>query len=286
MLACDDKNSVLSELSPQGSKGVAYTAYGHRADSALAGAALGFNGECRETQTGWYLLGNGYRSYSPGLMRFHSPDSWSPFGDGGLNAYAYVEGNPVLYRDPSGHAIYGLGWLGKIFSRAAKFFSSKGTNVSRADWTPPEMTKLNIPRVRTAQATSTKHVSTSKSAQLVSKEARRVDNANPMSRSPSRKITFENPTSGEPTGMPVSARNGVKIQPKKEPRTHVSHQKTAHRPTTVTGPKMGDGLANPPSGWKRLTISLNKPGSINTGGNGTFMSQQQEAAASLRGNVS
>jgi RHS repeat-associated protein len=103
MLASDDKNSVLSELSPQGKKGVAYTAYGHRGNDALAGGALGFNGERRETQTGWYLLGNGYRAYSPVLMRFNSPDSWSPFGEGGLNAYAYCEGDSVNRSDPTGH---------------------------------------------------------------------------------------------------------------------------------------------------------------------------------------
>ncbi len=38
------------------------------------------------------MLGNGYRAYSPVLMRFNSPDSWSPFGEGGVNAYAYIEG--------------------------------------------------------------------------------------------------------------------------------------------------------------------------------------------------
>ncbi|WP_434706426.1 RHS repeat-associated core domain-containing protein [Pseudomonas sp. Z1-12] len=45
--------------------------------------------------TGHYLLGNGYRAFNPGLMRFNSPDSLSPFGEGGLNAYAYSVGDPV-----------------------------------------------------------------------------------------------------------------------------------------------------------------------------------------------
>lgn len=48
-------------------------------------------------------MGAGYRAYNPALMRFHSPDSWSPFGAGGANAYAYCGGDPVNLSDPSGH---------------------------------------------------------------------------------------------------------------------------------------------------------------------------------------
>lgn len=62
-----------------------------------------FNGEYPEPVTGHYLLGNGYRADNPVLMRFNQPDSLSPFGRGGLNAYAYCQGDPVNRRDPSGH---------------------------------------------------------------------------------------------------------------------------------------------------------------------------------------
>ncbi|MDI2593064.1 RHS repeat-associated core domain-containing protein [Pseudomonas sp. N3-W] len=64
---------------------------------------MGFNGQLREMQTSWYLLGNGYRAYNPRLMRFHSPDSWSPFNGGRLNAYMYCVGDPVNRSDPTGH---------------------------------------------------------------------------------------------------------------------------------------------------------------------------------------
>lgn len=64
---------------------------------------LGFNGELFEPGTGHCLLGNGYRAYSPVLMIFIQPDSWSPFGAGGLNAYAYCEGGPTNLVDPTGH---------------------------------------------------------------------------------------------------------------------------------------------------------------------------------------
>ncbi len=64
---------------------------------------IGFNGELLECITGHYLLGNGYRAYSTWLMIFIQPDSWSPFGAGGLNAYAYCKGDPVNAADPTGH---------------------------------------------------------------------------------------------------------------------------------------------------------------------------------------
>jgi RHS repeat-associated protein len=73
----------------------------------------GFNGEQLDPVTGLYLLGNGYRAYSPTLMRFLSPDSMSPFGAGGLNAYSYCLGDPVNRVDPTGHvswqSILGIG---------------------------------------------------------------------------------------------------------------------------------------------------------------------------------
>ncbi|MFC9627560.1 RHS repeat-associated core domain-containing protein [Streptomyces sp. NPDC056930] len=63
---------------------------------------LGFNGERPDPVTGCYLLGNGYRAFDPVLMRFHSPDSLSPFDGGGLNPYAYCLGDPINRVDPTG----------------------------------------------------------------------------------------------------------------------------------------------------------------------------------------
>lgn len=66
---------------------------------------LGFNGELHEPGLGWQILGNGYRVYNPVLLRFHSPDNQSPFGAGGLNAYAYCLGDPINAHDPEGHVV-------------------------------------------------------------------------------------------------------------------------------------------------------------------------------------
>jgi len=81
---------------------------------------LGFNGERADGVTGHYHLGNGYRAYNPGLMRFNGPDSLSPFGQGGLNAYGYCQGDPVNFRDPSGH------WLVKALAGLSSRVPSSG----------------------------------------------------------------------------------------------------------------------------------------------------------------
>ena len=107
MLAGDGKNTVLSEAGPGSVNDFAYSAYGHRSEEQTGSTCLGYNGQLKEAHTGCYLLGNGYRAFSPVLMRFHSPDSWSPFGEGGLNAYMYALGDPVAYKDPTGHSAWG-----------------------------------------------------------------------------------------------------------------------------------------------------------------------------------
>ncbi|RXT88454.1 RHS repeat-associated core domain-containing protein [Pseudomonas syringae] len=100
LLGTDRQSSVLHALSSEGRQPLAYSPYGHRAQG---GPFSGFNGERADPVTGHYLLGNGYRAFNPVLMRFNRPDSLSPFGRGGLNAYAYCQGDPVNRSDPGGH---------------------------------------------------------------------------------------------------------------------------------------------------------------------------------------
>ncbi|MVV51439.1 RHS repeat-associated core domain-containing protein [Pseudomonas sp. PB120] len=102
LLATDSKHSILAELAGGRPNSVTYCTYGHQTAQQKVATHMGFNGEVRESSLGWYLLGNGYRAYNPVLMRFHSPDSLSPFGAGGLNAYMYCGGEPVMGSDPSG----------------------------------------------------------------------------------------------------------------------------------------------------------------------------------------
>ncbi|WP_223542226.1 RHS repeat-associated core domain-containing protein [Pseudomonas sp. BF-RE-26] len=102
--ANDQQRSILQTTKtnhhPQS---IAYSPYGHSPSTSGLLSLLGFNGERPDPLTGHYLLGNGYRAFNPVLMRFNSPDSFSPFGRGGLNSYAYVLGDPINSRDPTGH---------------------------------------------------------------------------------------------------------------------------------------------------------------------------------------
>jgi RHS repeat-associated protein len=108
LLLTDANNSVLGESQQNDLRTAVYNAYGERHSDEELLSQLAFNGEVRDPDNGWYLLGNGYRAYNPSLMRFHSPDSLSPFGAGGLNPYTYCLGNPIALRDPTGHQAAGL----------------------------------------------------------------------------------------------------------------------------------------------------------------------------------
>jgi RHS repeat-associated protein len=119
---------VLHHRTATGHQPVAYSPFGyHQAQSA----AFGFNGQVCEPVIRGYLLGNGYRQFSPVLRRFYSPDAYSPFGAGGLNAYAYCVGDPVNKADPSGHIWGVLKRLRRALNRtSAKKTSRAGSAVS------------------------------------------------------------------------------------------------------------------------------------------------------------
>ncbi|MCU1720156.1 RHS repeat domain-containing protein, partial [Pseudomonas sp. 5P_5.1_Bac1] len=111
LLATDAKKTVLAERDSQ-TRNSAYSAHGFRSSSTQLTAGLGFNGECLE-RSGVYLLGS-YRAYNPVLGVFCSPDSWSPFGEGGLNGYTYCLGDPVNHVDPTGHMPWWVGIVGGV----------------------------------------------------------------------------------------------------------------------------------------------------------------------------
>lgn len=99
LTAADCLTSVVGTHNPGGKSRIAYAPFGH--STATSNAHSAFVGQWLECK-GTYMLGNGRRMYFPTLMRFSRPDSYSPFGEGGLNAYAYCTGQPVSQSDPTG----------------------------------------------------------------------------------------------------------------------------------------------------------------------------------------
>ena len=154
LLATDLQTSVLHHVSAAGTQACAYTPFGHHSAESGITRLLGFNGEHPEAVTGHYLLGKGYRAYNPVLMRFNSPDSWSPFGEGGINAYAYSN-KPLNEVDPTGHAS-----IFKLLNRIGKGIGNKlglrerTFKASVVDNLPTVLTNNRLPKSETSAVSS------------------------------------------------------------------------------------------------------------------------------------
>lgn len=125
LLATDMQTSVLHSVTADGAQQAhAYTPFGHQTGLKTLPGMSGFNGERPDPVTGHYLLGQGYRAFNPVLMRFNSPDSLSPFAEGGINAYGYCGGDPINRVDPTGHFFSKVArLLNRGFMKAEAFFT-------------------------------------------------------------------------------------------------------------------------------------------------------------------
>lgn len=163
LLATDLQKTVLHSINHALLYQQIYSPYGHRrpAQNGLL-SLLGFNGERPDSVTGHYLLGQGYRAYNPVLMRFNSPDSLSPFGKGGFNAYIYCENDPINYIDPSGKAklflfarrIFNQSNVSDALSRVKKSLGS--VKKIKATKTPKKTTAPSPPNTQQTNALATK----------------------------------------------------------------------------------------------------------------------------------
>lgn len=126
-----------------------YSVYGYFSLADIGFSTLSFTGQLRDKLTGCYLLGNGYRGFSPTLMRFIIPDIFSPFDIGGINPYCYCSGDPINKYDPTGEA--GVPKQPSSFPPAGGFrFKGRAENINKVQvfYSPdpenPGSTILNI----------------------------------------------------------------------------------------------------------------------------------------------
>ena len=104
----DGQNSIrnLTDIDGTATHNKSYDAWGiiRHMTGATASGVLDFTGEQRNPDGSIHLRA---RTYQPTLGRFLQRDSIDPGllgrGPQGHNRYSYVENNPVMYTDPSGH---------------------------------------------------------------------------------------------------------------------------------------------------------------------------------------
>lgn len=103
LIAIDSQHTAAWYSGPSHAQPLKFTAYGYSVPKV--GLPAAFKGERCDEVTVCYLLGKGYRLYNPSLMRFNSPDRFSPFDYGGINCYTFASGDPVNYDDPTGRGV-------------------------------------------------------------------------------------------------------------------------------------------------------------------------------------
>jgi RHS repeat-associated protein len=125
--------TALSKLDGQSQSSVAaryeYTSWGAQTSSGASSNQLGYTGQRLDVETGLMAMGNGERYYSPLLGRFTQQDSWTGAlaEPQTLNRYAYANGNPLRFVDPSGNQ--GQEPRGRIYRAAQDYgFDEKGHN--------------------------------------------------------------------------------------------------------------------------------------------------------------
>ncbi|CAB3767060.1 RHS repeat-associated core domain-containing protein [Paraburkholderia solisilvae] len=124
LIGTDLTGSALLALSDGMPQDLSYAAFGClERGEGIPMSIPGFNGERNDPMSGVTHLGNGYRAFNPALMRFNCPDRESPFGLGGINAYAYCANDPINRIDPSGKQFM-VAFFSAIFTEAVTLMGS------------------------------------------------------------------------------------------------------------------------------------------------------------------
>lgn len=118
LLATDAQESTVS-IGSKSQRNINYSPYGNDNCPPTNPLLSRFTGQSWLPSAIGYLLGNGHRLFNSRLMRFHSADSFSPFGKGGLNAYAYCGNDPINRVDPSGR------FFGRLYKKLNGGYSYK-----------------------------------------------------------------------------------------------------------------------------------------------------------------
>ncbi|WP_426809444.1 RHS repeat-associated core domain-containing protein [Pseudomonas sp. WOUb67] len=133
LLATDAQSSTVNIVS-ESQTTINYGPYGNDSSPPDNPLLSRFTGQSWLPAAIGYLLGNGHRLFNPGLMRFHSADSFSPFGSGGLNTYTYCGNDPINRVDPSGR------FFAKLFKRFNQGYSYKKL-APRLDESSPSLSR-------------------------------------------------------------------------------------------------------------------------------------------------
>ncbi|MVF51894.1 RHS repeat-associated core domain-containing protein [Pseudomonas monteilii] len=143
LLAHDQNHSILTTHSTLETRNINYAPFGYTKSSERGIPA--YAGELPDPLCESYLLGKGFRAFSPEINRFKSSDTVPPFEI--LNYYAYCEDDPINAVDPSGH--YKTFRPGSSFDRIRLRYIQ--TSYSETNYTP---SLLNNSRTQKSAKTS------------------------------------------------------------------------------------------------------------------------------------
>jgi RHS repeat-associated protein len=102
MVLKNERVTAVTNSSAATTANYSYSPYGDSAGTGTSTTALQYTGRENDGATGLYYYRARY--YSPQLGRFIAED---PIGlAGGTNFYAYTNGDPISYRDPSGEFVW------------------------------------------------------------------------------------------------------------------------------------------------------------------------------------